>query len=89
MKNLIALIVIGILILLFPAKAQTVKIDGSGNYIAVKTTKTDTANYKANGKTFTDTKGNVYPVFVSTKGKEFYLRTSKTGIQYKAYIKLN
>lgn len=43
---------------------------------------------KATGKTFTDTKGNVYPVYESNKGKLFYLRTSKAGKEYKVYLKL-
>lgn len=87
MKNLIALIVIGILIMLFPAKAQTVKMDPSGNYVAVNTIKTDTAA-KGTGKTFTDTKGAKYPVMESARGKLYYVRTSKAGNVYKVYLKL-
>lgn len=74
-------------ILTMGVKAQTVKQDANGNFIAVKTEATKEPA-KNTGKTFTDTKGNVYPVFESKNGKLFYTRTSKAGNEYKIYIKV-
>lgn len=70
-------------------KAQTVKVDASGNYIAVKALKDSTGTAaKPTGKTFTDTKGNTYPVMISKNGKLFVVRISKTGNKYNQYLKL-
>ncbi len=82
------LIITAILGLSFGLKAQTVTKDAQGNYIAVKALET-TEKAKDTGKTFTDTKGNVYPVYVSKNGKLFVIRTSKTGTQYKQYLKIS
>jgi hypothetical protein len=69
--------------------AQTVKQDAAGNYIAVKATRDSTGtSAKPTGKTYTDTKGNVYPVMISKNGKLFVIRTSKTGNKYNQYLKL-
>lgn len=70
------------------AHSQNARIDASGNYVAVHkqdTTGTGTPTHK----TFTDTKGNTFPVFVTKNGKLYYMRvSSKTGKQYKQYLKL-
>ena len=61
-------------------------VDANGNYQAVTHKKAITENQET-GKTFTDTKGNVYPVFKSATGKLFYVRTSaNTGNDYKVYL---
>lgn len=71
------------------ADAQTIKQDAAGNYVAVKATKDSTqTSAKPTGKTYTDTKGNVYPVWVSKNGKLFIVRISKTGNKYNQYLKL-
>jgi hypothetical protein len=85
MKQLI--ILAAILGLSFGLHAQTVTKDAQGNYIAVKAPKIDDKPQDT-GKTFTDTKGNVFPVYVSKNGKLFVIRTSKTGTQYKQYLKI-
>lgn len=85
MKNILAILIL-CLIASF-ASAQTVKTDQAGNYTQVKkeTLKTEP---KDTGKTFTDLKGNTYPVYESKNGKLFYVRTSaKTGNKYNVYIK--
>lgn len=64
--------------------AQTITRDAAGNYYAVTKAKADD---KQTGNTFTDAKGNVYPVYVSGKGKLYYIRTSKSGNDYRVYIK--
>ncbi len=81
-------ILIAFLALSFGVKSQNATVNASGNYVAVKSVKSTTDNNKPTGKTFTDTKGNVYPVMVSANGKLFYVRTSKTGNEYKVYLKL-
>ena len=61
-------------------------VDANGNYQAV-THKKVASEQSNTGKTFTDTKGNVYPVFKSATGKLFYVRTSaNTGNDYKVYL---
>lgn len=86
MKKIIVLA--AFLALYFWASSQTVQKDSQGNYIAVKATESS-EKAKDTGKTYTDTKGNVYPVYVSKNGKLFVIRTSKTGNQYKQYLKIS
>ena len=63
-------------------------VDANGNYQAV-THKKVASEQSNTGKTFTDTKGKVYPVFKSSAGKLYYIRTSKTsGNDYKVYLTL-
>jgi hypothetical protein len=76
-----------ILGLSFGLNAQTIQKDAQGNYIAVKAPKIDEKPTDT-GNTFTDTKGNVFPVYISKNGKLFVIRTSKAGNQYKQYLKL-
>lgn len=61
------------------AHAQVIQ-DKQGNYIL--------AQAQSTGKTFTDSKGNIYPVMQSINGKLFVVRTSKTGKVYKQYLKV-
>jgi hypothetical protein len=89
MKNLTALIIIGLLILSFPAHSQNAKLDKDGNYVALSSSQAGKTSSKPTGKTFTDSKGVVYPVMESKNGKLFYIRKSKTGNEYKVYIKVN
>jgi len=70
------------LLIAAPAAGQTVKQDAQGNYVAVKRAETATKT----GNTYKDSKGVVYDVYRSAKGKLFYYRTSKAGNVYKAYI---
>ena len=70
------------LLIAAPAAGQTVKQDAQGNYVAVKRAETATKT----GNTYKDSKGVVYDVYRSAKGKLFYYRTSKAGNIYKAYI---
>lgn len=63
------------------------KMDAAGNYIAVKSVKDTTKSSDLNtGKTFTDSKGGVWPVYKSSTGRIYALRTSKTGNKYKQYL---
>jgi hypothetical protein len=73
----------------FDTSAQTVKQDAAGNYVQISAAKdTTTASYKDTGKTFTNSKGETFPVMISTRGKLFIIRTSKNGNQYRQYLKL-
>lgn len=74
--------------LVIGANAQTVRQDANGNYIAVS--KSDSTSAKPTGKTYTDPKGNIYPVMISKNGKLFIIRVSKnTGKSYNYYLKLD
>lgn len=68
------------------AYTQTVTQDKNGNYVATKAAKDSTGT--ATGKTYTDTKGNVFPVMISKNGKLYVMRISKKGIKYNQYLKL-
>lgn len=77
-----ALLMAVMLLIAAPAAGQTVTKDANGNYVSVKRAETATKT----GQTYTDSKGVVYDVYKSAKGKLFYYRTSKAGNVYKAYI---
>lgn len=66
----------------------TVKKDANGNYTAIRSSRSDSTVAKPTGKTYTDTKGNVYPVYISINNKLYIIRTSRTGNKYKQYLKL-
>jgi hypothetical protein len=72
------------------AHSQNVTVTAAGNYMAIKATRDSAGtSAKPTGKTFTDAKGNVYPVMISKNGKLFVIRTSKAGNKYNQYLKLN
>lgn len=79
------LITIGSLLLCLTASAQHVTKDKNGNYTIAK--RSDTTANKPTGHTITDRDGKVHPVYISVRGKLFWLRTSKAGNVYKCYIK--
>jgi hypothetical protein len=67
--------------------AQTIVRDAQGNYKSVKTAKDSTKTTDMQtGNTFTDAKGNVWPVYQTKSGRVYALRTSKNGINYKQYL---
>ena len=83
MKKLLVLLMLSFTLFSY---SQNAKVDKSGNFVAVSNTaKQDTID---TGKTFTDSKGNVYPVFKTQRGKLYYPRISKSGRYYRAYIKV-
>ena len=89
MKKTTIIILVFILLCIHSiVNAQNATVTKDGNYIAVST-KPSQEKSKPTGKTFTDTKGIVYPVYVSAKGKLFYTRISKAGNEYKVYLKVN
>jgi len=64
---------------------QNAKLDSKGNYVYVKQPIDTTGN--PTGKTFTDSKGVVYPVLLSKTGSLFVIRTSAKGTRYKYYLR--
>ena len=67
--------------------AQTIVKDAQGNYAAVKAKKDSTKSADlSTGKTFTDPKGNVWPVYKSSTGRLYALRVSNSGTKYKQYL---
>ena len=87
MKKL--LLILTIICASFCASSQNIKQDAQGNYVAVKAPHDSAGtSAKPTGKTYTDTKGNTYPVMISKNGKLFVIRISKTGNKYNQYLKL-
>lgn len=68
-------------------KAQNAQRTKDGNFVALTATPKGKDAGKDTGKTFTDRDGKKYPVFESAKGKLYYIRTSKNGNEYRAYIR--
>ena len=64
-----------------------VRRDANGNYYTSVRVKSDTVN---TGHTYTDSKGNNYPVFRSARsGRLVVPRFSQTGNYYRQYLKLD
>lgn len=87
MKKLIILILIAISNIGY---SQTIKEDSSGNYVlADKKPNIKKSEAILTEKTFTDSKGVKYPVYISKTNKLFVIKTSqKTGKLYNYYLKV-
>ena len=69
------------------ANAQ-IKQDAAGNYYAVKVAK-DSSNAKPTGRTFTNSRGETFPIYVTERGKFYILRIAKvSGRTYKQYFSI-
>jgi hypothetical protein len=66
---------------------KPVKLDSLGNYISL-TQKSSNVVMKTTGKYYVDSKGVKYAICESVNGKFYYVKTSKTGNEYKVYLKL-
>lgn len=67
------------------ANAQQVRKEGN-TFVQVSTPKKQGEEKKTN-YTYKDSKGNMYPIYLSPSGKAFIKRTSnKTGKEYKQYL---
>lgn len=84
MKNLIT--ILSLFIVLTGHTQTRVTKDAKGNYVVAKK---DSASNKSTGSTITDKDGKIHPVYITAKGKLYYMRTSKNGNVYKCYIKVN
>lgn len=85
MKYVILILVVSLIAI--QAHGQTIHRDSSGNYKEVYTPRSYS---KPTGHTFTDRRGNTYPVLISTHGKLFVIRKSKkTGKEYREYLKID
>lgn len=70
-----------------PSKAN-VTVDASGNYKSLPSKKKPKVE-KPTTKTYTDSKGKVYPVYESVNGKLFIYKISKnTNLPYIYYLKV-
>ena len=67
--------------------AQTiVKRDSLGIYTSGQvSTKTPD---KKTGDKYRDSKGNLYDIYVGSKGGKYIIKTKKDGTKYKSYLKL-
>ena len=66
--------------------AQSVQRQGN-NFTQVSNKKVSTTKETKTQYTFTDSKGNVYPVYLSSSGKAFIKKVSKkSGKEYRQYI---
>lgn len=82
-----AILIFALLLGASTMNAQNAKPTATGNYVAFRAI--DTTASKPTGKTFTDAKGVVFPVFISKNGKLFINKISKAGNAYKMYLKLD
>lgn len=70
------------------ALGQNVIQKQDGNYVAVKSVRKSEPPTNT-GKTYTDSKGKVWPVHVTKSGRLVVIRKSaKTGEEYYQYLKL-
>jgi len=84
MKKIIILAIA--LTLSMAASAQNFQRNGN-NFTQVVAKKATEAKETKTSFTYTDSKGNTYPVYLSASGKAFVKRTSqKTGREYKQYL---
>lgn len=80
------LFVVVFILFSFSAFSQKVQIV-NGNYVAVKSSVL--AKDSVTGKTFTDSKGNVFPVYRGGKGSMYVWVISKKGNRYRKYLKIS
>lgn len=83
-----AIFLTGALLACFSLQAQkkaNVTIDNKGNFVSV--VKKDTAKANPTGRYYIDRAGSMWPVFRTSSGKLYALRTSKAGKEYKFYLK--
>jgi hypothetical protein len=67
--------------------AQNVKADSNGNFHALSKQR-ETFSDSTTTKTYTDSKGKTYPVYIGAKGSFYVGRiSSKTGKYYRQYLK--
>jgi hypothetical protein len=65
----------------------TVKRDSLGIYTSASVKSAKVADKKTGDK-YRDSKGNLYDIYIGSKGGKYILKTKKDGTQYKAYLKL-
>jgi uncharacterized protein YxeA len=83
------LTILTLLFLGITSHAQTkVKQDDKGNFIQVSNVREKTPD-KLTGQTYTDAKGQEYKVYKSVNDKLYIIRLSKSGNEYKQYLKVD
>jgi hypothetical protein len=83
MKNLLLISSILLLLAASAAGQARVKKDAKGNFISLSQF-AEICN--KTGEIFTDSKGRIYPVYKTKRGKLFYNKISKSGRQYKIFL---
>lgn len=84
-----AFLLVALFAFTFSSSAQQVKQTSDGNYIAVKTVRTDSVKVIETGHFFVDLNGNKLPVYQSKNGKLYVIRISRnTQKPYKYYLPL-
>lgn len=68
------------------ADAQSFEVKGN-NYTAVKANGKVKSEPEKTAYTWTDRKGNVYPIYISKNGSCFTIRTNSKGETYPSYLK--
>ena len=69
--------------------SQAMRVNASGNYEWVTPVKEKKSEAQTTGRTYTDSKGETYPVYISKNNKLFIIKTSKkTGKNYNYYLKV-
>lgn len=87
MKKLLFAAVVALLSVTGASAQIKTKVDKDGNYVQVSGSGAARLASVSTGKTFTDSKGSVYNVMKSAKGRLFVIRTSKkSGKEYKMYL---
>lgn len=82
MKKIIT--IIALLIATTAAYSQNVQRDEKGNFITVRSIKQKPVSTTY---TYTDSKGIVYPVYMTATGRYFVFRVSRnTGKEYRYYL---
>ena len=85
MKRITTIITL-LLLMCTVSEAQTVQRDGD-TFTQVAVTKSRAASETLTQYTYVDSKGNIYPIYLSSVGKAFIKKTSKkTGKEYRQYI---
>lgn len=86
MRRLLALLLL-LLALCCCIDAVSQNVERQGNTFVQKKSKKETGAFTKTSYVYTDTKGNSYPVYLSSTGKAYIVKVSKkTGKEYKQYI---
>lgn len=85
--NTSGILILFLLFLALFSSGQTVASKDGKVYTSVSKPKTE-AKAENTGKVYKDAKGKQYPILKSENGAYYYIRTSKKGNIYKAYLKM-
>jgi len=88
MKKLLTLLILFVSLSVVAQTKKNVETDKNGNYVSPPSKQKVKAD-RPTCKTYTDSKGKVYPVYKSINDKLYVYKVSKkTGIPYMYYLKV-